>query len=90
MAVREDQMPCDPLMRMAWVPALSAALGNAEILAAFRADTGERWQPGASPLERMIDDATGAGDAFMSRFVDWFNANVWGDLNEPAFSRQES
>ncbi|WP_375453767.1 hypothetical protein [uncultured Methylobacterium sp.] len=86
MPIAEHQMPSCPLMRPAWAGCLRWAIGSGEVMAAFRRETGENWTPGAPGIERMIDDATGANDAFMSKFVDWFNANIWGDVNESVFS----
>ena len=33
-----------------------------------------------TPLDQMIDDATGANAAIVSKFVSWFNENIWGDI----------
>jgi hypothetical protein len=78
-------MPTDPLMQIAWAGALHHALGDEKIVAAFREATGNRWQPGRG-IDAMIDKATGADRAFLVAFVDWFNANIWGDLNLVAAS----
>jgi hypothetical protein len=69
------------VMAAGWLGALSFALGRPEIVAAFREDTGNRWTPGRTPLDRIIDDAAGAGEGFMRAFLPWFNENVWGDEN---------
>lgn len=72
-------MPADPLEAAAWVGCLQYALGNDEILAAFREATGNRWTPASSGLERMIDEAVGADRAFIVAFVQWFDETVWGE-----------
>lgn len=69
-------------MLQAWFGALHHALGDHGIVAAFRADTGNQWMPGRAPIERMIDKATGAEERFLRDFVIWFNANVWGPMDE--------
>lgn len=66
------------VMAAGWLGALRFALGREDILAAFRADTGNQWQPGQTPIDRMIDEATGAGADFFRAFLPWFNENVWG------------
>jgi hypothetical protein len=62
----------------AWLACLSWAIGEPEIVAAFRAETRVAWQPGRTPLEIMIDKSTKADEWFIKAFVEWFNANVWG------------
>lgn len=66
----------------AWAGCLRWAVGEADIMAAFRAETGIRWQPGRSGIDRMIDEATGADRKFLVAFVEWFNANVWGPTDD--------
>lgn len=68
-------------MLPAWFGALHHALGEDEIVAAFRADTGMQWRPGKASIERMIDKATGAEERFLREFVSWFNKNVWGPID---------
>jgi hypothetical protein len=77
-----DYCPSDnAIMVMGWLGALHFAMGHEDIVAAFREDTGNRWTPPKNPLDRLIDDATGAGEAFMRAFLPWFNENVWGEEN---------
>lgn len=66
----------------AWEGCLRWALGKDEILNAFRAETGNQWHPGRTPIDRMIDKATGVDREFMVAFVAWFNENVWGDVSD--------
>ena len=77
--------PSCPLMGVAWLGAVRWALGEPEIMAAFRRDTGNNWSPGRTGLDRMIDQATGAEKAFFEQFLRWFNENVWGDVGLSAF-----
>lgn len=67
-------------MMPAWISCMSWALTNDEIMAAFREDSGNQWQPGRSSLDKMIDDATGAGKKFITEFVRWANIHVWGPI----------
>jgi len=67
-------------MIQAWVDCLRWAIGEPECLEAFKADTRSQWIPPRTALDRMIDEATGAQEAFIRQFVDWFNANVWGSM----------
>jgi hypothetical protein len=75
-------MPDDPLMVPAWTACLLWAVQHPEMLQEFRVATGMQWQPGRTGLERAIDEATGADDAFVEAFVRWFNANVWGEFGD--------
>lgn len=78
-----DLKPADTpdYMIPAWLDCISFAIGKPEIVAAFRADTGEQWQPGCTGLERMIDEATGADRHFLEAFIKWANVHVWGPLD---------
>lgn len=70
-------------MLPAWLGCIRYALGNPEIVAAFRHATGNKWEPGKTPLDRMIDEATGADRAWVEAFVRWVNVNVWGPIDGP-------
>ena len=77
-------MPTDTpaYMRDAWLSCLDWALGHPEAIAAFRQDTGILWSPGTTPLDRLIDEATGADWGFVEAFVRWANVNIWGPIDE--------
>jgi hypothetical protein len=72
---RPELMPDDTptYMAPAWLGCIRWALGKSDILAAFRADTGNTWEPGRTPIDRMIDEATGADREFITAFVKWAN-----------------
>lgn len=63
---------------------LEWAIGETQIVAAFRKDTGNNWSPATSPLDKMIDEACGVGEDFLRQFIEWFNVNVWGPIDGPA------
>jgi hypothetical protein len=75
-------MPADTpdYMADAWVSCLHWAIAEPEVVARFRAETGNTYAPPKSGLERMIDEASGADKAFAEEFVEWFNENVWGPM----------
>lgn len=77
MSVLETYMPKDHTWQ-AWADCLHWAIGEPEILKAFREETGNNWQPGTTPIEMMIDEAIGADRAFIEAFLSWFNENIWG------------
>jgi hypothetical protein len=77
--ILEPYIPENPLVAVAWMAALKFALGNKDILRAFREETGNAWRPATRPVERMIDEATGAEADFFREFAAWFNHNVWGE-----------
>lgn len=79
---RPSLMPADTpdYMAPAWAGCLAWAARDPGVIAAFRAETGNAWQPGRTPMERAVDEATGASDAFMQAFVAWFNRAVWGPM----------
>lgn len=72
-------LPSNPIMAQAWVDCLRWSVTEPEILAAFRQATGSDYSPGATPIERMIDQATGRDREFVERYIAWFHENVWGE-----------
>ena len=80
----EDLRPSDTpaYMNDAWIGCLLWAIGEPKIVAQFREETGNRWSPGRSVIERMVDDATSAGHDFIVEFVKWANINIWGPMEE--------
>lgn len=81
-SVLDEFMPDDRLMAIAWIGALRYALGNEEMIAAFRAETGNNWTPAKTGFGQVVDAATGAEADFLRQFAVWFNENVWGDPEE--------
>ncbi len=73
----------------AWLSAVHWGIGDEQILAEFRTQTGLSWKPASSPIDRMIDEATGADGHFLISFVRWFNSAVWGEVNGRAASGNE-
>lgn len=78
----ETLLPADTpkYMLPAWVGCIRWALNTPEILAEFRKDTGNMWEPGKTGLDRMIDEACDAEARFMDAFVRWVNVNIWGPV----------
>jgi hypothetical protein len=75
----DEFAPADPLMAIAWADCLRWAVTRSDIVEAFRRETGIVLVPVRSPLDRMIDAASGRDDEVGRRFLAWFNANVWGE-----------
>lgn len=76
--IPEDIRDID-LMVIAWRDCLFWAVGFKPIMDQFAESTGKRLSLPKSPVEEMVDLATGHKDAELRRFIDWFNVNVWGD-----------
>jgi|SRR5882762_5112823 len=74
-------LPANPIMAQAWGDCLRWSVTEPEILAAFRADTGSTFTHGGTPIDRMIDQATGKDREFVEQYVSWFNENVWARNN---------
>ncbi len=72
-----DLMPTDRLLIPAWASCLQWAIGEKAILDQFLAETGIKWTPPRTVIERMIDEASGADFDVVRTFVIWFNANIW-------------
>ena len=74
------RIPSDPLMAVTWRDCLVWAASEDGFRARFEADTGMKLpKSSSSPLDKMIDEATGFDKAIAEAFIDWFNENVWGD-----------
>jgi hypothetical protein len=71
----------NPIMAQAWLGCISWASQHEEICARFAADTGHRvfWKEQRAPINAMIDKATGYERTVIDAFVDWVNANLWGE-----------
>lgn len=70
-------------MAPAWLSALLFALETRSIMEAYTADTGDVFPTQKrTPLDTMIDEATGRDWHFLTEFVQWFNVHHWGDINE--------
>ena len=64
----------------AWLSCLRSISRSPGAIEAFVQDTGCTWTPGRSPLERMVDEATGHDRAAVEAFVRWVNVHVWGPM----------
>ncbi len=51
------------------------------MLAAFRAWYRCVSRPGLTPIDRMIDEATGRQRAFVDQYITWFNQNIGEKFN---------
>ena len=67
-------------MMEAWLGCLHWAIGEPEILAAFKRDTGLSYSAPRCGLDAMIDQATGVQEKIIAAFIPWFNENVWGPM----------
>lgn len=72
----------DPLMYPAFIACVSWALGEEEIVARSRAETGNNWQVARTPIDRMIDQATGIEREFFQAFASWVEANIFGTSSD--------
>lgn len=80
---RPPLMPADTpdYMAPAWIGCIHWAIGDADILAAFRAETGNTWTPARNGLDMMIDQATVVDRKFIEQFIQWVNINIWGSIH---------
>jgi hypothetical protein len=81
--VLESLMPADTpaYMAPAWLGCMHWAIGDADVIQAFRDETGNYWTPAKNNLDAMIDQATNADRAFVEAFIRWANVNVWGPID---------
>lgn len=72
-------------MEPAFLGCVRWALGEPSVVERFREATGNVWTPGNTPIDRLVDNATGADREFMQSFVAWVAADIFGtpaDLEE--------
>lgn len=81
----ENLMPADTPRHMAgaWLGCVVFASRQPDLVAQFVEDTGLRVDgAGRSPIDRLIDAATGRDDHLVTQFVEWVNRNVWGEMED--------
>lgn len=64
-------------MAPAWVGMIRWAIGNPDIRKQFEADSGIPC-PATSGIARMIDEATGLPEKYVTEFAAWAHKNLWG------------
>lgn len=82
MEINEKCPETDPIMQGAWAACLSYTVRRTDALARFEAESGLKFSPATNGLEAAIDKATGYEEDFLSKFIDWFNKNVWGERSD--------
>jgi hypothetical protein len=84
---RYDDEAKDAVMAAGWLGCVSWALGVPEIVSAFENETGKRFRPPATVLDRMIDTAACGVNTqdlawdYLSAFAQWVTTNIWGDAD---------
>lgn len=74
----------DILMQVAWSDYLAFAVQSEEVKQAFERETGIAFPAvPESPLDAMIDDATGYRDAVIRDFAYWATLTQWGEEGVP-------
>lgn len=81
----EALMPTDELMKQAWVDCLRWATKHRAVLERFEMETGISVKAG-SPLDGMIDAATGYDKYVAVDFIRWFNREIWGEKDGRAIN----
>ena len=77
--ILEDLVPENALIPAMWYSCLRWALGKKEFIQQFQKDTGNKYRPPRSPIEKMVDESTGADKHFLREFAKWMNKNIWGE-----------
>lgn len=79
----------NPLMDIAWRDFINFAAQHDEIVAQFNHETGSSFMLPGSPIELMIDGATGKVEADAKAFVFWVTKWHWGLEYAPEKLRRE-
>ncbi len=79
----DDREPMT-LHAIAWRDCLDWALFDDQVRDHFRDETGIDLRQPDSPIAQMIEEATGKRTADVGRFIEWFNAEIWGPDHVPA------
>lgn len=69
-----------PIVAAAYIGCLKWAISNADVRSAFNIETGIDIGSliNDSPLEQMIDDASGRTQENLARFADFVTDRIWG------------
>lgn len=70
-------------MRGAWLSCVLWVAGQPEAVEEFERQTGVRWTPPRTALDKLIDQASGHEWAVVEAFVRWVNTEIWGPLAAP-------
>lgn len=68
----------NPIMQIAFRDFVNFAYRTPEMLEAFKLHSGIDLAAKATPIDAMIDDATGKTEADMQKFLDWLIEFHWG------------
>lgn len=73
--------PNNPIMAAAWFGLVQFLAGQPDCIRHFEEVSGQRWvfTGGRSPIERMVDTATGYDQAVIDAFIDYVNEYHWGE-----------
>ena len=68
-----------------WAACLIWHFKQPEVRARFSAETGQHLSFSRTPIDQMIDDATGYQSDAIHAFGEWFNREIWGpwEAEEP-------
>ena len=75
MSLRPSEMPS--VLDVAWVGFVSFMLREPDQVKRYRYETGDKWTPGTTAIDRMVDEATGRDIQFIKDFVAWVNPMFW-------------
>lgn len=76
-------------MDIAWRDFINFAAREPDIIAQFNAETGRHYGAPATPIEAMIDDASGRLEDDTNEFVLWVTERHWGIDEAPEKVRAE-
>jgi hypothetical protein len=74
----------DKIRAAGYIACLQWAISDDDVMRVFCADSGLRFTTftdfrSRSPLDKMIDEATGMYAEYVKKFVPWFNEHIWGE-----------
>jgi hypothetical protein len=82
-------MTIDEFHTLAWRDFILFAFAEEDIRIAFTRATGVPLPlPAATPVQAMVDAATGAGGDVLEQFVEWVTRNLWGIDEAPVAYQQ--
>lgn len=68
-----------PTMAQAYIDFGLWAIGQQDFLLSFERETGLKYVPPKTGLDRLIDDASGTPRIIIGKFLDWLTVNHWGE-----------
>jgi hypothetical protein len=77
------------VMAPAWAGFVQYAITDERVVEQFERETGVKFSVATTPIDRMIDEATGRVETDIEKFVLWVTERYWGVEYAPEAIREK-